>query len=156
MNGLERWGRRGVARWEPFPGIRGLQEEMSHLLEDFLGERAMVPAEAGAFLPPLDVIDGKEAVTVKMEIPGMRKEDVEIVFKDDILSVRGEKKAEKEEKGENRYYLERTFGSFSRSVRIPAKVKAQEVKASFKDGILEITLPKAEEAKVREVKVTVT
>ena len=156
MNGLERWGRRGLARWEPFPGIRGLQEEMSHLLEDFFGERGMLPAEPAAFFPPLDVVDGKEAVTVKMEIPGLRKEDVEIVFKDEILTVRGEKKAEKEEKGENRYYLERSFGSFSRSLRVPSKVKGDLIKAAFRDGVLEITLPKAEEAKAKEIKINVS
>jgi HSP20 family protein len=157
MNGLERWmGRRGApARWEPV-GFRALQDEMSRVLEGFLGERALaVPAGASDFVPAMDVTERADAVLVKMEIPGIRREDVEIRLVDDLLAVRGEKKAEREEKGEDHYVLERSFGAFARSLRLPARVKAGEVKAVFRDGVLEITLPKAEEAKAKEVKVAV-
>ena len=103
----------------------------------------------------MDLIDGKDSVRVNVELPGMKKEDVEISLKEDFLSIRGEKKEEKEEKDESRYYVERSYGGFFRTISLPSRVKADQVKATYRDGVLRIDLPKAEEDKVRQVDVEV-
>lgn len=140
-------------RWSPFFGIRGLQGDMNRLFSDFFGDT--VGDELAVLRPAVDIIDGRDSITVKAELPGVEKGDVDISLENGVLTIRGEKKAETEEKSENRYYLERRVGSFVRSVTLPAAVKADKVKASFKDGVLTIHLPKAEEDKARRVKVEV-
>ena len=127
MSAMERFGHRFPARWEPLWGVRSLQDEMNRMFADFFTEPTV--AAPSAFTPPLDVVDGKDEVVVKAELPGMRKEEVEITLKDDVLTISGEKKVEKEEKKENRYYYERSYGQFARSLTIPSKVKADQVKA---------------------------
>ena len=126
---------------------------MNRVFTDFLDETA----EKGVSLltPAIDVVDTPESIQVKVELPGVKKEDVEITFKDDVLTIKGEKKEEKEEKSENRYYVERSYGTFSRSITLPSSIKSDKVNASFKDGVLEVTLPKAEEEKVKKVEIKV-
>ncbi|UCF31378.1 MAG: Hsp20/alpha crystallin family protein [bacterium] len=150
---IERFRRQRPTLWEPFFGLRGLQEEMNRLFSDFYGE----PSGTAVSMvnPAVDVVDTKDSIRIHVELPGIAKEDVEISLKDDILTIRGEKKREKEEKGENRYYVERSFGSFSRTMSLPGRVKNDKVKATFKNGVLEIDLPKAEEEKSREIQVKV-
>jgi HSP20 family protein len=150
---IDRYVERRPVYWRPLFGLRGLQNEMNRMFSDFFEETS--ETELSQLTPSLDVTDGKDDIKVHMELPGIAKEDLEISLKDDLLTIRGEKKAAKEEKEENRYYVERSYGSFSRTVNLPAKVKADQVKASYKDGVLEIRLPKAEEDKVREVQVDV-
>ncbi|UCG38519.1 MAG: Hsp20/alpha crystallin family protein [bacterium] len=150
---IERFRGRHPVYWGPFFGLRGLQEEMNRLFSDFFGE---VPEKGlAAVTPAVDLIDKKDRILVKVELPGISREDVEISLKDDLLTISGEKKEEKEEKGENRYYMERSYGRFSRTLTLPVRVKGEKVKATFKDGVLEVTLPKAEEEKAREVQVKV-
>ena len=139
--------------FRPFFGLRGLQDEMNRVFHDFLDD-AVVETPA-VLSPAVDLVDTRDTLQVKVELPGVKKEDVEITLKDDLLTIKGEKKDEKEEKSENRYYVERSYGSFSRVLTLPSNVKADQVKAVFTDGVLEITLPKAEEEKAREFQVTV-
>ena len=150
---IERYRGGRPINFRPFVGLRGLQDEMNRVLYDFFDETT----EKGviAFSPAVDLVDTKDALQVKVELPGVKKEDVEITLKDDLLTIKGEKKEEKEEKSENRYYVERSYGSFSRSLTLPSSVQTDQVKASFTNGVLEITLPKAEEEKAREVQVKV-
>jgi len=150
---IERFRERRPVYWRPLFGLRGLQDEMNRMFSDFFGEAS--ETAMSQLTPALDVVDGKDEVMVHVELPGIAKEDVEISLKDDLLTIRGEKKEKKEEKDENRYYVERTYGGFSRTINLPARVKADKVKASYKDGVLEIKMPKAEEDKVREVQVEV-
>ncbi|TNF45596.1 Hsp20/alpha crystallin family protein, partial [bacterium] len=96
-----------------------------------------------------------DSVKVKVELPGIARDEVDISLKDDTLTIKGEKKQEKEEKDENRYYVERSYGSFSRTLTLPSKVNAEGVEARFQDGVLEIYLPKAEEEKIKEIQVKV-
>lgn len=150
---VELYRRRHPVYWRPMFGLRGLQDEMNRMFSDFFEESP--EKEWATITPSIDLIDGKDKVTVNIEVPGMKKEDVEISLKDDLLTIRGEKKEEKEEQEETRYYVERTYGRFLRTISLPSGVKADEVKATYKDGVLKIELPKAEEEKVREVKVEV-
>ena len=105
--------------------------------------------------PSVDMFDKKDEVVVKAEIPGVEKDNISISISDNTLIMKGEMKKEEEVKEEDYYYSERSYGSFARTLSLPAKVQADKIKASFKNGILEIRLPKAEEAKPKEIKIDV-
>lgn len=128
---------------------------MDNLFERFFGERPSLETIERGWVPTLDVSETKDAIAVNVEIPGIEPKDVDISLHSDILTIKGDKKQEKEEKDENYYRMERSYGNFSRSVRIPAAVKNEEIKAKYKNGILKITLPKKEEVKSKEIKVEV-
>lgn len=150
---IERYRRRTPIRWDPFWSLRGLQDEMNRLFTDFSGD----DTETGfaKLTPAVDLVDTDDDVLVKVELPGIKKEDVDITLNDGLLTIKGEKKVEKEEKEGSRYYFERKYGSFARTITLPAKVKSDKIKAKFTDGVLEVKLPKADEEKTREVKITV-
>jgi HSP20 family protein len=107
------------------------------------------------WFPMVDITETKDEVIVKAEVPEMSKEDVSVSLQDNILTLRGEKKQEKEEKGKTFHRVERSYGSFARSFTLPTAVLAGKVKATYKDGILQITLPKAEEVKSKEIPISV-
>ena len=107
-------------------------------------------------VPAVDVFEKGDDVMVKAEIPGMSKDDIEVTVTDSTLTVKGQKKKEEEVKEENYYRSERSFGSFLRTVELPAEVKTDQAKATFKDGILEVLLPKTEQAKRKTVSVKVS
>lgn len=106
-------------------------------------------------MPSLDVYEEKDSVVVKAELPGMRKEDVEVNLAGENLTIKGEKKEDKEVKEDDYYRRERSYGSFLRTVALPCEVKSGEIKASFKDGVLEIRMPKTEEAKKKSIAVKI-
>jgi len=106
-------------------------------------------------VPAVDVYDEKEAVVVKAELPGMTKDDIEVNLTGSTLTIKGEKKKEEEIKDHDYYRCERSYGSFTRSFELPTEIKGDAVMASFKDGVLEIRLPKSEEGKKKQVKVEV-
>jgi HSP20 family protein len=146
----------GITRWRPLRDLVSMQEEMNRLFDDFFG-RPLVRAEGteGVWSPSVDVSEDKDNVIVRAEMPGMKKEEVKISIQDNVLTLKGEKKQEKEEKDANYHRIERSYGSFSRSFTLPTAVKADKVKASYKDGMLNITLPKTEEAKPKEIPVSI-
>ncbi len=107
------------------------------------------------WFPMADIAETKDEVIIKAEVPGMTKEDISISLQDNVLILRGEKKQEKEEKGKTFHRMERSCGSFIRSFTLPTLVLANKVKAVYKDGVLHITLPKAEEVKTKEIPILV-
>ena len=109
----------------------------------------------GAWIPAVDIYETKESIVLNVELPGVTKEDISLEVKDSTLTLRGEKKLEKDVKEENFHRMERTYGGFTRAFTLPSTVQQDKVKAKFKDGILEIMLPKAEEAKPKQIKVDV-
>ncbi len=106
---------------------------------------------AEEWVPAVDISDTAEKVTAKVEVPGMDVKNIEISLSGDILTIRGEKKAEKKEKEENFYLIERSYGSFSRSLRLSAAVESDKIEASYKKGVLTITCPKKEELKPKQI-----
>ncbi|MDH5699558.1 MAG: Hsp20/alpha crystallin family protein [Nitrospirota bacterium] len=106
-------------------------------------------------VPAVDLYEGKEEVVLKAEVPGLAKEDLKIDLTDSMITISGENKKEEEVKEEAYTYSERSYGSFSRSLQLPCAVKADKVKATFKNGILEVKLPKTEDAKKRHVTVKI-
>jgi HSP20 family protein len=137
-----------LARWDPFRGLVG-RRRFSRLLEDIFGE---LPFARGELLTPaldLHETDGEYVVTV--ELPGVRKEDVTVEMAEGVLTVRGEKKSEREEKKERSRWLERSYGSFSRSFTLPANATPDRIDASYKDGILTLRIGKREETKPKTI-----
>jgi HSP20 family protein len=133
--------------WSSFGRLSSLQE----FLDSAFQLAGPVRGSSFGWSPGLDVYEDADNVTVQLELAGVKKEDFEISLHEDVLTVAGERKAEKRE-GES-YRSERAFGAFSRSVTLPGPVKAGEVKATYQDGVLTVTLPKAEEAKPRKIQV---
>lgn len=139
--------------WNPFSDVRSIRERINRLFDErFAGFPA--PAEetfAREWVPPVDIHEDKDNIVVKAEVPGMKKEDVSIEIKDNVLTLKGERKYEKETKKEDYHRMERAYGSFVRSFSLPSTIKIDKVAANYKDGVLEITLPKAEEEKPKAI-----
>ncbi len=131
--------------WPTFGRLTGLQDEMDRLLE--------MPLQAWA--PALDVHEDKDGYTVRVEVPGMKREDIVVSLQDGALVVSGERKEEKITGDTEVHRQERYYGKFSRALTLPTAVAGDKVKAAYKDGILTVTLPKAEEAKPKQIDVAV-
>ncbi len=142
--------RRGLMLWNPFAEIERIRREFDRLFEELL------PREEGErmFAPAVDVYETDQEVVVKAELPGVKKEDVEVVVRDNSLHIRGEKKEEKEEKTETYHRVERVYGRFERVIPLPTDVKVESAKAEFKDGVLEIRIPKAESSKEKKIEIS--
>jgi HSP20 family protein len=132
----------------PWTGLTSLQKEMNRLFERFF-EPAWdeLPSLAAEWAPALEVSETKEALVVKAEIPGIDPKEIQVSLQDQVLTIKGEKRHEKEEKDEHYYRMERAYGAFARSVRLPVAVDGEKVKAAFKNGLLTVTLPKTPAAK---------
>jgi len=133
-----------IMKWPEIPTFTSLQREMDRLFEDFF-------RRGGLMRPSVDVVETDDTVVVKAELPGMEPKDVDISVSGDKLTIKGERKAEKEEKGKTFYRMERCYGSFSRTIELPASVEADKAKADYKNGVLEITLPKTEQVKAKKI-----
>jgi HSP20 family protein len=143
-----------LVKWEPSEGLATLQREMNRLLESFFGGSPWHVGESMS-APAVEVSDTKDTVMVKAQVPGVSKEQLQVTVSEGVLTIKGETKAE--EKKEEKNYLRREFhyGAFSRTVPLPAGVQGEKATAQLKDGILEITIPKSEEARVKEIPVSV-
>jgi HSP20 family protein len=151
----EKEGTREVESWRPFgdlepwPKLFGewrLPRLMEELSREWPGPRA-----AGGFLPAIDVSDDDERYTITVELAGAKKDDVHVELHEGVLTIRGEKRSEREERKERRRYTERTYGAFRRSLRLPPDADAERLEAKFTDGVLTLTIPKSEEAKPRTI-----
>jgi HSP20 family protein len=151
---LIRWTPRSEL-WDPFASLADIQEEMNRLFDTSLRRAGRGDLE-GVFLPALDVIEEKEHFLVKADLPGLSKDDVSVTLQDHFLTVKGEKKHEAESKDANYYRRERVYGTFSRTIELPATVDARKIEANFKDGVLQIRLPKTEEARPKQIEVKVS
>jgi HSP20 family protein len=141
-----------LVRWEPFREVMSLRQAMDRLFEDsFVGLPRLTLSGSGEF--PIDIYQDKKNLVVKAALPGVKPEELDITIADNILTIKGEHKAEQETKEDDYPYRERYDGTFSRSVAIPAKVKSEKAEATFEEGVLTLTLPKADEIKPRQVKV---
>ncbi len=129
-----------------------LQDPMSNVLSRFFDDWQMGDFGAKNWLP-LDIAESEDEFTVQAELPGLNSEDVDISVVNNMLTISGEKKVEKEDKGKNYYHTERRYGSFHRSLQLTSNVDQNKVEASYKNGILTITLPKSENAKARKIPV---
>ncbi len=153
-----------MEKWHPMRDLENMRREMDRIFEEFFptSRRALnelisrrLPAEKGVATPSIDIIDRDDEVEILAEFPGVPKENMDISFQENVLTVKGEIKAEKEAREEHYYYAERGYKGYSRSINIPFKVSADKIRASVKDGILSIRLPKEKEAQTKKIKVDV-
>jgi HSP20 family protein len=131
----------------PWTGTATLRKEMERLFDRFFERGWPKLAELGEWEPTLDLSETKDAVIVKAELPGVEQKDIAVSLQEGMLTIKGEKEAEKEEKDKRHHRVERSYGAFFRSIRLPAAVDASKVTAAFKDGVLTVTLLKLPEAK---------
>jgi len=155
MNYLTRWQRPEVA-WPGFGQLSNLREEIDRLFEAPLAELARSTQLLSGWTPALDVFEDKDNIFVKAELPGMKKEEIELSLHDGSLSISGERKSENKYEDAEVYRAERFVGKFQRTVALPSPVAADKVKAQYKEGILTVTLPKTEEAKPKHIDVSVS
>lgn len=154
MNYLTRWQRPNLGL-PTFGRLSSLRDELDRLFEFPLAELARGSQLLSGWTPALDVFEDKDNVIVKAELPGMKKEEIEVSLHDGTLSISGERKNETKFEGAEVYRAERFVGRFQRSVTLPTPVASDKVSAQYKDGILTITLPKTEEAKPKQIDVKV-
>jgi HSP20 family protein len=150
---LVRW-RPTTDLWDPFSSLAEIREEMNRMFDTSL--RRHGGDLEGAFSPAIDVLEEKDNYLVKVDLPGLSKDDVSVSIQDNFLTIKGERKYEAEKKETNYFHRERIYGSFMRTIELPTHVEAGKVQASFRDGVLQVTLPKSEEAKPKEIKVNVS
>jgi HSP20 family protein len=146
---------RELSRWSPFKDLVNMQREMSRLFDSLFADFETDGNYLTSWSPRVDVLENNDAYLIKAELPGVNKNDVKIILRENVLTIKGEKKQEKEEKDHNFHRIERSYGSFERSFTLPSGVKNDKIDASYKDGVLTITLPKVEEAKPKEIEVKV-
>lgn len=139
--------------WKPFRGLNVFHKDMDDIWNRFLSETPLVRRFAEEWLPSANVSETKENLCISIELPGLDEKDVNVSISGDLLTIKGEKKTEKEETDEHHHYVERYSGSFQRSFRMPVNIKTDNVDATFDKGVLKITLPKTEEAQKKEIKI---
>jgi HSP20 family protein len=152
---LIRWQRPELSTWSGFDRFSTLRDEIDRLFEGPLSELARTSHLLSGWTPPLDVHEDKDNFVVQVELPGMKKEDIEVSVHEGSLSISGERKSEEKVEEADVYRSERFFGRFQRSITLPTAVAADKIKAQYKEGVLTVTLPKAEEAKPKQIDVQV-
>lgn len=143
-----------LTRWEPFRELVEMQRRMDRLFRDYsASEEGQEFMTAGSFVPPVDIYEDEHHIALKLEVPGIEEKDLDIRVENNTLTVRGERRFEKEEKEENFHRIERRYGTFTRSFTLPNTVDTDQVQASYEGGILKIQLAKKAEAKPKQIKV---
>jgi HSP20 family protein len=155
---MERWRPFGsvVERWDPFR-VSDIQGEMNRLFDTFFGRPVTATAPMGErmWAPAVDMWETKDNLLLSFEIPGVREKDVSVSISGDLLTVKGERRFDREVKDESYHRLERVYGKFERNIQLPMSVQSDKVKAVYRDGVLEVTLPKTEETKPKEIKIDI-
>ena len=135
-------------------GMIDIQDEINCMFEGIVGSTEGEKGISRLF-PPADVIENKDSFIVRAELPGLKKEDIKVTLQNNVFIINGEKKKEQEEKNHTYHKVERSYGTFHRSFELPVSVNSDGIKAEFKDGILTVELPKIEEAKPKEISISV-
>jgi HSP20 family protein len=144
-----------LTRWDPFREFSTLQDRMNRLFQDSFGQGREEALTTSSFAPAVDVYEDEHKITLKIEVPGIDEKDIDIRVENNLLTVHGERKFEKEEKEENYRRVERQYGSFTRSFNLPSTVDAESISADYDRGVLKVQLAKKAEAKPKQIKVNV-
>lgn len=147
---------RGLRVLDPWKDFGSLQERINRMFDDTI--RTLYPTdgeelEKGTWAPAVDIYETNDSFVVSADLPGLNKDEIQIDLKDNILTLKGEKKFEEKVSKDNYIRVERAYGSFVRSFTLPQNVDPEKIKAKYKEGVLEITIPKKEEAKPKQIKV---
>ena len=143
-----------IVRWDPFRDVMALQNRVNSLFRDF-NEGGDSPMTTASFVPAVDIYEDEKKVSLKLEVPGMAEKDLDVSVENNVLTIRGERKFEKEEKEENFHRIERRYGSFSRSFTLPSTVDTEHIEAHYQAGVLKLDLQKKPEAQPKQIKVNV-
>ncbi|HJS95294.1 MAG TPA: Hsp20/alpha crystallin family protein [Solirubrobacteraceae bacterium] len=147
-----------LIRWEPVRELHTMQNEMNRLFNTFFDSPTPSNGSghgvARRWIPAMDVVETEDHFVLRADLPGLAESDVNIEVEDNVLTVSGERKSEHEQKGEGYYRVERSFGSFSRSLTLPEGIDADSIQASFDNGVLEVRIPKPEQPKPRKVQIS--
>ena len=145
----------GITRWDPFQELQGWGERMSRLLgSDRVPARRGAEEEGltyGSWMPPVDIVEGKDRIQLNVELPGFKEDQVNLTVEDGLLTIRGERKFNRENREENYHRIERSYGTFVRSFTLPNSVEQGRIQANFADGILHVDMPKREETKPKQI-----
>jgi len=145
-----------LVKWDPFRELASLQQSINRLFDENLRLwKFPEPGTAAGWSFPVDIKDTPDAVVVRAELPGLNKDDIKVTYRDNILTISGERKKEEKEEGVNYLRVERSYGAFSRSFTVDVPVKEEGIKARYQDGVLEVTLPKEEKAKKKEFNIAI-
>ena len=144
-----------LVKWNAYHELAGFQREMNDLFQRGWGRARRGPESLGSFAPPVDIRENKNAYVVQMDLPGIEQKDIVVGMEDGVLTIRGERKPEPEAKDECFTTTERAYGSFIRSFSLPGTADAEKIAATYKNGVLAVTIPKREEAKPKSIKVEV-
>ena len=141
-----------LIRWDPFRDLSIMQERMNRMFEDAgRGWRGDEPSATTTWSPAVDIYETENEIQVQAELPGVERKDIALNLEKNVLTLKGERRFEKETKQENYHRIERAYGGFSRSFSIPAIVDEEKIRAEYKDGILKIALPKKEQVKPKQI-----
>lgn len=152
---LVRLQRPSLLDWLPFDQAATVRDEMNRLFDSTFGDLSRAPGLFGGWSPAVDLYEDKDNLTVRIEVPGMTKESIDISLHEGVLTVSGERKEVERPEASEAYRSERFYGRFQRTIELPKPVESDRVAANYKDGILTITLPKTAEAKPRQIEVNV-
>jgi HSP20 family protein len=141
-----------ITRWDPYRNLVSMKREFDRLFRDWDEE---TPTSASHWRPAVDIYEDENEIVLDVEVPGLKKEDIKINIENDVLTITGERKFERENKEDNFHRIERAYGSFYRSFTLPNKVDSGRIEAKYNDGVLKVSLPKREEAKPRQIDVKV-
>ena len=146
-----------IVRWAPLRNVATLQDRINRIFNEAFADSKDFEDEVSmsAWRPVVDIFDTNNAIVIKAELPGIKKDDVSVDVKDNVLTIKGERSFSKEIKEENYYRKERSFGKFQRSFTLPEAIEPAGIKANFKNGVLEIEVPKAEEKKPKQISINV-
>jgi HSP20 family protein len=145
-----------VVKWDPFRDLVSIQDRMNRLFEQTLSRsRGEEGVTATTWTPAVDIYETADTIVMKAELPGVAREDIQIQIDGSTLTLKGERRFAKDVQEESYLRIERAYGSFHRSFTLPATVQQEKVRALFKDGVLELTLPKAEDSKPKRISVDV-
>ncbi len=142
-------------RWAITADFKNLQNQLNRFLEPFGRVTPDEDLVSGTWVPPVDVAETQEKILVRVEVPGMKQEDIQIEFENGLLTLKGERKLVKEDNGLTYHRVERAYGNFNRTFTLPRTVDPEKISASYRDGVLEIEVPKKEEAKPKQIKIEV-
>lgn len=142
-----------IIKYDPFREMRSLQDEVNRLFASSFSRGDNNDLMRGAWSPQVDIFENKNEIVLEAELPGMKPEDVDISIENNVLTIRGERKFEKKDEGDNFHRVERSYGSFTRSFTLPPTVAAENANAEFENGVLRLTLAKREEAKPRRIEI---